>query len=101
MGYDKAEVRASGGFANLKIKPWDKVWFNAAYGLDKPVKDGVVAGATGRYENKIFMANIYYQVFSDFLVSFETSQLTTKYKLTACDDIRQSMHFQASVKYTF
>ena len=48
MGYGSAEAKASGGFANLQIKPAGRFSYNIAYGVDNPVNSRLASGSRTR-----------------------------------------------------
>ena len=99
MGYGDNGVKASGGFANLLIKPWDKLYFNTAWGIDDPENDKLAAGS--RMKNRTAMANINYQLFEKVLLTMETSYMITEYKLSDGTVNYGDMHYQMSCKFVF
>ncbi|NLO92480.1 MAG: hypothetical protein GX410_10895 [Elusimicrobia bacterium] len=99
MGYDGDEVRASGGFANLLVKPWQKVFFNAAWGIDDPKDSDLAVGS--RSQNTTLMGNVNYQLMDTLLLTMETSYMVTQYKTATGFSDYGDMHYQFSCKYVF
>lgn len=98
MGYGTNSIKASGGFANLKIKPEGKVYYNIAHGMDNPVDKNLAVG--DRAKSCITMANIN-TVHNNVTISFETAYQVTSYKVATGSDKRDNTHFQLSFKYPF
>src|SRR3989339_225525 len=73
MGYGGDVVKASGGFANLLIKPTSRLFYNVAYGIDDPLNDKIAASATAKTRNSTMLANINYVVYDKVTVAFETA----------------------------
>lgn len=99
MGYGDNGVKASGGFANLLIKPGEKLYFNAAWGIDDPENDKLAVGS--RIKNRTLMANINYPVLEKVLLTMETSYMITEYKLADGTSNYGTMHYQMSCKFVF
>lgn len=101
MGYGTSAVKASGGFANLLIKPAGRFSFNAAYGVDNPVDTKIAASAAAKTRNSTIMANANCLVYEKVNVTLEVSRQVTEYKLPAGDDDRDNLHTQLSFKFPF
>ena len=101
MGYGRAEVKASGGFANILIKPAGRLSFNAAYGMDNPVDNRIAASATAKTMNTTLMANANYLVYDKVTVTLEAAKQVTEYKLAAGYEERENLHYQLSFKFPF
>ncbi|MFA6583669.1 MAG: hypothetical protein WCS77_05170 [Elusimicrobiaceae bacterium] len=100
MGYDGNEVKASGGFVDLKIKPRDWLYFNAVYGIDNPQDAKLAVG--DRKQNSTIMGNVNFVLNKKITLSFETSYILTEYKLANDGtDRRGSAHYQLAVIYPF
>ncbi|HAT72900.1 MAG TPA: hypothetical protein DCS63_08805 [Elusimicrobia bacterium] len=101
MGYGANEVKASGGFANLLIKPAGRFFFNAAYGVDNPVDDKIAAAAAAKTKNTTILANANCLVYEKVTVTLEAAQQVTEYKLATGYDNRDNLHYQLSFKFPF
>ncbi|MDD4005164.1 MAG: hypothetical protein PHW69_08190 [Elusimicrobiaceae bacterium] len=99
MGYDGQEVKASGGFADLKIKPWDYLYFNAACGIDHP--ESKYLAVNSKMKNSIVMANVNYVLKKRITLSFETSYMVTEYKTAEGSENRGDQHYQFAITYPF
>jgi hypothetical protein len=101
MGYGSTEIKASGGFANLLIKPAGRFFFNAAYGVDNPVNSDIAASATAKTKNTTMLANAGCLVYDKVTVTLEAARQITEYKLVGgCED-RANLHYQLSFKFPF
>jgi len=100
MGYGSDEVKASGGFANLNIKPAGKLSYNAAYGIDDPVNAKIAAAATAKTKNMTTLANAVY-LYDKVTVTLEAARQITEYKLTTGYKTVYNMHYQLSAKFPF
>lgn len=98
MGYGGNEIKAVGGFINLRVKPEGRFYYNAAYGADNPADGKLAVGS--RIKSSIMMANIN-TVHKKVTVSFETAYQVTDYKSASGTDERGNTHFQLSFKYPF
>lgn len=92
-------VKASGGFADLKIKPWDYLYFNTAYGIDNPENDKLAVGSKSK--NSTIMGNINYVLAKKVTITFEMSYMVTEYKTATGFDERGNQHYQLSFAYPF
>ena len=101
MGYGTSGVKASGGFADVLIKPAGRFFFNAAYGLDNPVNTKIAAAATAKTKNTTIMANANCLVYDKVTVTLETARQTTEYKLSSGYENIDNMHYQLSFKFPF
>lgn len=101
MGYGSAGVKASGGFANVLIKPAGRFSFNAAYGIDNPVDDKIAASSTAKTKNTTLLANANCLVSEKVTVTLEAARQITEYKLAAGYDERENLHYQLSFKFPF
>lgn len=101
MGYGAAEVKASGGFANILIKPAGRFFFNAAYGVDNPVNTGIAASSTAKTRNTTILANANCIVYDKVTVTLEAARQVTEYKLAAGYEDLDNMHYQMSFKFPF
>ena len=101
MGYESAEVKASGGFANLLVKPAGRFSYNVAYGVDNPVNSKIAASATAKTKNTTIMANANCVVYDKVTVTLEAAQQVTEYKLTTGYEDRSNLHYQLSFKFPF
>ncbi|HOX23290.1 MAG TPA: hypothetical protein PLL10_07495, partial [Elusimicrobiales bacterium] len=99
MGYGSDAVKASGGFGNVLVKPWKKLFFNAAWGIDDP--DDKVLAVGSRIQNTTLMGNVNYQLIEKVLLTMEVSNMVTKYKTTTGSSNYGTMHYQFSCKYIF
>lgn len=100
MGYGSDEVRASGGFANLNVKPAGKLSYNAAYGIDDPVNKKIAAAATAKTKNMTMLANAVY-LYDKVTVTLEAARQITEYKLSTGFKTVFNMHYQLSAKFPF
>ncbi|MFA6318855.1 MAG: DcaP family trimeric outer membrane transporter [Elusimicrobiota bacterium] len=102
LGYGTGEIHANGGFLDVKVKPKDWLWFNAAYGVDDP-RDDQVANL-GRTQNQRAMGNV-----SVLLGGVVTSTTEVSYNLTRFKDsngvngrdYKSGWHYQWSLKFPF
>lgn len=101
MGYGSNGVRASGGFANLLIKPAGKFSFNAAYGTDNPVNTKIARSAAAKTRNTTMLANVNYLVYDKATVTMEAARQVTEYKLASGYVDRDNLHYQFSMKFPF
>lgn len=101
MGYGADEVKASGGFANLAIKPAGRLSYNLAYGVDNPVDSTVPASATARTKNTTMMANASCVAYEKITVTLEAARQTTEYKLTTGYAELDNLHYQLSFRFPF
>ena len=101
VGYGSSAVKASGGFANLLIKPAGRFSFNAAYGVDNPVNTRIAASATAKTRNTTMLANAGCLVYDKVTVTLEAARQVTEYKLTTGYEDRENLHYQLSVKFPF
>ena len=101
MGYEGAEVKASGGFANLLIKPAGRFSYNLAYGVDNPVNSKIAASATAKTKNSTLLANANWLVYDKVTVTLEAARQVTEYKLTTGYEDRDNLHYQLSFKFPF
>lgn len=101
VGYGSGKVKASGGFANLKIKTADRFFVNAAYGIDNPVNTEIAASATAKTRNTTGLVNLNYLAYDKVTVTLEAAKMTTEYKLASgCTEI-DNLHYQLSFKFPF
>lgn len=101
MGYESAEVKASGGFVNLLVKPAGRFSFNAAYGLDNPVNGRIAASATAKTRNETMLANVNWLIYDKVTATFEAARMVTEYKLASGYEDRDNLHYQVSMKFPF
>jgi hypothetical protein len=101
MGYGGDEVKASGGFANLAIKPAGRLSYNLAYGVDNPSDSRIAASATARTKNTTMMANVSCAAYDKVTVTLEAAKQTTEYKLTTGYAELDNLHYQLSFKFPF
>jgi hypothetical protein len=99
--YGTSAVKASGGFANINIKPAGKFSYNLAYGIDNPVDTKIAAAATARVRNTTALANVNWLVYNKVTVTFEAAKQMTEYKLAAGNDEIDNLHYQLSMKFPF
>lgn len=99
MGYGPAEAKASGGFANLLVRPAGRFSYNIAYGVDNPVNSRLAAGS--RTKNATLLANATCQVYEKVGVTLEAARQVTEYKLAAGYEDRENLHYQLSFKFPF
>ncbi|OGS06914.1 MAG: hypothetical protein A2270_00570 [Elusimicrobia bacterium RIFOXYA12_FULL_51_18] len=100
MGYGSDEVKASGGFANINVKPEGKFSYNAAYGIDDPVNKKIAAAATAKTKNMTMLANVVY-LYDKVTVTMEAARQITEYKLSTGFKTLFNMHYQLSAKFPF
>ncbi len=100
MGYGSDEVKASGGFFNLNLKPAGKLSYNAAYGIDDPVNRKITAAATARTKNMTMLANAVY-LYDKVTLTLEAARQITEYKLATGFKTVFDMHYQLSAKFPF
>ncbi len=108
MGYGGGEVKASGGFANLAIKPAGRYSYNLAYGVDNPVDTRLAASAPGtaaasasKTKNTTIMANVSCIAYDKVTVTLEAAKQTTEYKLTTGYTELDNLHYQLSFRFPF
>jgi hypothetical protein len=101
MGYGSDEVKASGGFANLYIKPAGKLYYNAAVGIDDPVNAKIPASTASKTRNTTLLVNANALVQNKVTVTFETARQITEYKLSTGYKNLYNMHYQLSAKFPF
>lgn len=97
--YGTSSVKASGGFANINIKPAGRFSYNLAYGVDNPV-DGNAA-TTPRTRNATALANINWLAYEKVSVTFEAAKMMTEYATAAGDEEIDNLHYQLSMKFPF
>ncbi len=100
MGYGSDEVKASGGFVNLNVKPAGKLSYNAAYGIDDPVNRKITAATTARTKNMTMLANAAY-LYDKVTLTMEAARQITEYKLSTGFKTVFNMHYQLSAKFPF
>jgi hypothetical protein len=103
VGYGTSTVRASGGFADLRVQASPELWFNAIYGMDDPHDAPLPDGSPVR--NQTWLANVN-RMFLDKRVTatFEVAYNLTDYKLVrgvGGRDKRSAMHYQLAFKFPF
>ena len=101
VGYGRSAVKASGGFADLLIKPAGIFSFNAAYGVDNPVNTRIAASASAKTKNTTMMVNAGCLVYDKMTVTLEAARQVTEYKLTTGYEDRENLHYQLSLKFPF
>ena len=101
MGYGGDEVKASGGFANLLIKPEGRFSYNLAYGVDNPSDSRIAASATAKTRNTTMLANASYLAYEKVTITLEAAKQTTEYKLTTGYTELDNLHYQLSFKFPF
>lgn len=101
MGYGTSAVKASGGFANLLIKPAGRFSFNAAYGVDNPADSKIAASSTARTRSSTMLANAIFLIYDKATVTLEAAKQVTEYKLTTGYEDRENLHCQLSFKFPF
>ncbi|KAF0151242.1 MAG: outer membrane protein [Elusimicrobia bacterium] len=101
MGYGGGEVKASGGFANLAIRPAGRYSYNLAYGVDNPVDSTVPASATAKTKNTTLLANVGCVAYDKVTVTLEAAKQTTEYKLTTGYNELDNLHYQLSFRFPF
>ena len=97
--YGTASVKASGGFANLNIKPAGRFSYNLAYGVDNPV-DGTIS-TTPRTRNATALANINWLAYEKVTMTFEAAKQMTEYATASGDEELDNLHYQFSMKFPF
>ncbi|OGR44621.1 MAG: hypothetical protein A2X35_04755 [Elusimicrobia bacterium GWA2_61_42] len=97
--YGNASVKASGGFANLNIKPAGRFSYNLAYGIDNPVNSKLAAASKTR--NVTALANVNWLCYDKVTVTFEAAKQVTEYKLTSGYEEIDNLHYQLSMKFPF
>lgn len=100
MGYDGREIKASGGFADLKIQPKDWLYFNAAYGVDHPESTYLTTNGD-RTKNSTIMGNVNFVLKKKVILSFETSYMVTDYFYNTGNVSQDTQHYQCTVTYPF
>lgn len=101
VGYGSAEVKASGGFANLLVKPAGRFSYNVAYGVDNPEDAKIAAAAAAKVKNTTVLANATCLVYEKVTVTLEAARQVTRYKLSAGYENRDNLHYQLSFKFPF
>ncbi len=99
MGYGTRKVKASGGFANIGIKPAGRFSYNVAYGIDNPEDSKLASGS--KVKNATAMANATCLVYEKVSVTLEAASQRTDYKRAGGPDIRSNLHYQLSLKFPF
>ncbi|HAN04366.1 MAG TPA: hypothetical protein DCW72_08200 [Elusimicrobia bacterium] len=99
--YGTSAVKASGGFANLAVKPAGRFSYNLAYGVDNPVNSCLAAAATAKTKNETLLANASALVYEKVSVTLEAARMVTEYKLTSGMEDFDTMHYQLSMKFPF
>lgn len=97
-GYGSAKVKASGGFANISVKPAGRFSYNVAYGIDNPMDSNLAAASRVKYST--LMANATCMVYEKVSVTLETASQETDYKKVGGDK-RSNLHYQLSFKFPF
>ncbi len=101
MGYGSEEVKASGGFANVLVKPEGRFYFNAAYGVDNPLNSKIASSAVSKTKNSTILANANCMIYDKVTVTLEAARQVTEYKLTTGYEDRDNLHYQLSLKFPF
>ena len=89
-------VRGSGGWAQLKYQPANRLTFNLFGGLENDFRRDLAVSQINRNQN--YGANAIYRVMSNVLASFEWSYLRTTY-IGAGDRINR--HYDLAFAYLF
>jgi len=95
---DREALQSTGGWAEIMIKPSDSLKFYVGYGMDDPnddqLEDGIIepgyvgsSGNQGITKNSMMYANVWYNVNSATMISFEYMQMTTEYELADEDGL--------------
>ena len=95
---DREPLETTGGWAEIMIKPSDSLKFYVGYGMDDPnddqLEDGIIepgyvgsSGNQGITKNSMMYANVWYNVNSATMISFEYMQMTTEYELADEDGL--------------
>ncbi|MBI5745214.1 MAG: hypothetical protein HY952_11780 [Elusimicrobia bacterium] len=95
-GYGDKAVPAKGGFAGVKYKASDALWFNAICGVDDPDNDKVLT--KGKTRNATALVNAVAKFYDSVEVGLEAASLETRYKDLPA---RSAMNYQFSVKFIF
>ncbi len=93
-------IHSTGGWAQLKFKPIERLEFNSAFGVDDPrdrdVFSGVFSDST-RLRNQTFSANSIYRLRSNVLLSLEYRHIRSAYPgATSTND-----HINLAIGYLF
>lgn len=99
--YGTSAVKATGGFANVNIKPAGRFYYNLAYGVDNPVNSKIAAAATAKTRNATALANVNWLAYEKITVTFEAAKMMTEYKLATGKDEIDNLHYQLSMKFPF
>ncbi len=101
MGYDGREVRAHGGFGNVRITPQPRLWFNAGYGVDDPDDEFLANGNI--VQNTTVYGNVNYKLFTNFTVTAEYAEMQTEYKVATpmLPDVRTNQRYSLVTKFDF
>ncbi|OGS15532.1 MAG: hypothetical protein A2234_08170 [Elusimicrobia bacterium RIFOXYA2_FULL_58_8] len=99
--YGTSAVKASGGFANVSIKPAGRFFYNVAYGIDNPVDTQLAAAAAAKTKNTTLLANAGCLVYEKVTVTLEAARQVTEYKLTTGYEDVDNLHYQLSFKFPF
>lgn len=89
---DREALETTGGWAEIMIKPSDKLKFYVGYGVDDPnddqlengtIEPGYVKkpGNKGITKNSMMYGNVWYNINKNTMISFEYMQMTTEYEL--------------------
>ena len=97
--YGTSAVKATGGFANINIKPAGRFSYNLAYGVDNPVDSKLAAAAKTR--NATALANINWLAYEKVTLTFEAAKMMTEDKLAAGSEEIDNLHYQFSMKFPF
>lgn len=97
--YGTSAVKATGGFANVNIKPAGRFSYNLAYGVDNPVDAKLAVAA--RTRNATALANINWMAYEKVTLTFEAAKQMTEYKLATGNEEIDNLHYQFSMKFPF
>jgi hypothetical protein len=93
---DPNAVHTQGGYAQLAWRPTSKLSFHAFAGTQDDRDQDLVTGRIGK--NSLFGANAMYRVAPNVIVSFEGSNIWTRYVGAG---MRQVTHYDIAVAYLF
>ncbi|MFO8056915.1 MAG: porin [bacterium] len=93
---DREALETTGGWAEIMIKPSDKLKFYVGYGVDDPdddqLENGTIEpgyadkdGNKGITKNSMMYGNVWFNVNESTMISFEYMQMTTEYDLADKD----------------
>ncbi len=98
VDHDKA-VRSQGGWAQLNIKPGDKIQYNIGGGIDDVYTDSLTTGASAVWDyNASGFANVRYDLAKNLQIGLEYQYFMTNY---GNQDDSDANRFQASCIYNF